>query len=250
MGMGAAPSSQAPKPKPKRKRAATVNEKDLTAKERKRLEKLKKKKEMTPEERMMDRLNVQTKAMVLRYFVWFTGPLLVISLTLTLFATLNGDTPEFLDASHLLDRSRLSVLNDYDSWDTFASECCCLVTEHPDPKYNLTERWVCRADNTASANFSVGGRTVDRARVLANGVDTGLPIRGRCERQLDPAREVILLNGNSTVELRSTAASLPIPISRNAPSTACGEACQTQRPSFCEKKKKKKKKVPRVDATA
>lgn len=191
----------APKPRPKRQRRQTIAKapkRELTDEEKSQLEKLKKKKEMTPEERMMDTLNTSTKSEILKYFVWFAAPILIVSLVLTLFATLTGDTPEFVDASNVLDRSRRAVLNDYMSWDSFAEQCCCLVTKHPDPQFQLTERWVCRSDTSVPANASVGGRTIDRGRISKHG-DTGLPIRGTCEKAIDPACEIRLADGNATV---------------------------------------------------
>ena len=188
-----------------RKKRIEEAEKSLSAKDKKKLDKLKKRKEMTPEERMCDNLNTQTKTVILRFFVWFASPLLLISLLLTLFATLTGDTPQFLDASSVLDRSRLAVLNDYSTWSEYTDSCCCMRNNHPGGYYNITERWVCAESNTAAANATVGGRTVDRTRTLNNRADSGLPIRGFCVKPLVPECHVELTDGNSSVALRCNA---------------------------------------------
>jgi hypothetical protein len=199
----ASPGAPAPRPKrprrPRPKRAPAEPERELTAEEKRALEKAKKRKEMTPEERLCDDLNSRTKQVILRYFMIFSVPLLIIALGLTLFATLTSDSPEFLDASQIYDRSRDTVLNGYYSWDTFTEECCCLVTAHPSAQFNLTERWVCREHQTGPVT---AGKTVDRGRRMPDfSVGDGLPIRGVCEKPLAAECAIVLRDGNSTVEM-------------------------------------------------
>jgi hypothetical protein len=193
-----------PRRRPRRTRPVMVEERELTSEEKKQLEKEKKKKEMTPEERMCDDLNARTKKIILRFFVTFAAPLLIVALVLTLFATLTSKSHDFLDASQVYDRTRLSVLNDYYTWDEFADNCCCLVTDHPSAQFNITERWVCRgASEVTSEGWMrvTAGHTVDRSRRMATGTDSGLPIRGVCEKDLVPQCTTTLQDDNATVFL-------------------------------------------------
>jgi hypothetical protein len=193
-----------PRRRPRRTRPVMIEERELTSEEKKQLEKEKKKKEMTPEERMCDDLNARTKKIILRFFVTFAAPLLIVALVLTLFATLTSKSHDFLDASQVYDRTRLSVLNDYYTWDEFADNCCCLVTDHPSAQFNITERWVCRgASEVTSEGWMrvTAGHTVDRSRRMATGTDSGLPIRGVCEKDLVPQCTATLQDDNATVFL-------------------------------------------------
>eukprot|EP00672_Neobodo_designis_P013741 CAMPEP_0174856522 /NCGR_PEP_ID=MMETSP1114-20130205/36077_1 /TAXON_ID=312471 /ORGANISM="Neobodo designis, Strain CCAP 1951/1" /LENGTH=867 /DNA_ID=CAMNT_0016091321 /DNA_START=170 /DNA_END=2773 /DNA_ORIENTATION=- len=200
--MSAAAKAAAARAAEAHKKRMEEAEKNLSAADKKKLDKLKKKKEMSPEERMCDDLNTRTKTVILRFFVWFASPLLLISLLLTLFATLTGNTPQFLDASNVLDRSKTAVLNGYDSWNQFTDNCCCISTLHPGGHYNVTERWVCAEAAGTPPNQTLGGRTVDRARTLKDRSDTGLPIRGFCRRPVVPECDIVLVDGNSSVALR------------------------------------------------
>jgi len=153
-----------------------THEEKLERRKAREEEKKNKEKELTPEEQAKRQLNSETKGVVLKYFVYASAPLLIVALVLTLFATLNARSDEFVDGSLFFDRSIDTVLNGYDSMDAFTSHCCCLTTDHPQQGANITERWVCEGDIVGIR----GQRTIDRARRSRTGVNDGTPIRGLC----------------------------------------------------------------------
>jgi hypothetical protein len=142
--------------------------------------------QMTNNEKLAEVLNNFTKKIILLYFAFMAIPLLVIALVLTLISgDISGNT-EFVDSSNFFDRTRATVLNNYFSWDEFASSCCCFETDKflNHGSNNLTERWVCmKFGNTSSRQNATAGASFFRTRIDNAGND-GTAIRPMCGLQL------------------------------------------------------------------
>ena len=161
----------------------------LTREQRKKKDEKKDKEEKTPEEQLTDQLNAETKQIVLKYFAFFSVPILVAAACLTFFATLNAEQDEFVDGSSSLQRGKEYVLGGEASWPNFTAHCCCLETENPMDGYNITERWVCAQPINENVTLPVplsrnssyyhdkykSGLTVSRNRLTEDRRHSGIP---------------------------------------------------------------------------